>query len=166
MLKSLIWVEQFGAEPPRGSLARLCRRIGASVHESHGKHGWRSKGELRREVLRLKRWYKPGRRESRVRWGIRRGYGASSETRGRHSVWTAKVNQHVRRLVSKRRLRGLWLWRTVALALREAGMTVQTGTVPVERLWAQFKAAFPSASRRMSLGWWKLLAALCFMRFN
>ena len=60
----------------------------------------------------------------------------------------------------------MWLWREMARALRAAGITVQSGTVPVERVWSQFKQACPSGAQRMRLPWWTLLAPLCYMRFN
>eukprot|EP00973_Karenia_brevis_P059866 8332747-Karenia_brevis.AAC.1 len=43
---------------------------------------------------------------------------------------------------------------------------MQTGTVPVERLWAGFEDYFPKASRSMGLEWWMLIASLCFLRYN
>jgi hypothetical protein len=63
-------------------------------------------------------------------------------------------------------LRGLWRWRAVALAIRRAGMSVQSGTVPVERLWASMQEMFPDGGRNMSLEWYTVLALLFFLRFN
>ncbi len=54
----------------------------------------------------------------------------------------------------------------VAVALWDAGLTVQTGTVPVERTWALFKQALPPAARAMKRPWWDLVMTLAYMRFN
>ena len=54
----------------------------------------------------------------------------------------------------------------MAQGVRAAGIPVQTGTVPVERVWSALKSFFPAASRRMSRPWWDLLAMLSYMRFN
>ena len=162
---SPIWLELFGAAPTRGALARVARLVGAELHMRNHAFGWCSKEELRREMLVLKRWYKPGRRVARRRIGMLRG-PKGEYVRGRATVWTAKLNAHWRRLLKKTRLAGMWRWRKVARALRSAGIAVHSGTVPVERLWAQFKEAFPPEARRMKRPWWDLLATLCFLRFT
>ena len=164
--KSRVWTDLFGTRPPRGSLARIARRAGAELHQSNQAHGWRSKKQFRVEVRRLKAWYQPGKKKSRVRLGMLRGSPACDRVRGRRTVWTAKVDAHCTRLLSKQRFAGLWRWRTVARALHSAGIPVHSGTVPVERLWSQYKTAFPVAARRMTRPWFELLAMICYMRFN
>ena len=163
---SRVWPQHFGACPPRGTMARLARRVGVELHIQNRAYGWRSKHEFRQEVRLLRRWYRPGRKRTRRRLGMLRGENSGGSTRGRASVWTAKLAAHARRLTSKKRLRGLWKWRVIARAIREAGITMQSGTVPVERLWAQFKQAFPAEARTMRLPLWQLLASLCYLRFN
>ena len=64
------------------------------------------------------------------------------------------------------RLQGLWRWRSVALGLRRAGIPVQSGTVPVERLWSSLVNMFPKSARVISLPWFTLLSNVAFMRFN
>ena len=54
----------------------------------------------------------------------------------------------------------------VALALWDAGMPVQAGTIPVERLWASLKDMLPNAARMVSLEWFEMLSKLAFMRYN
>ena len=57
-------------------------------------------------------------------------------------------------------------WRKVALATREAGIPVHSGTVPVERLWSLLKSMLSPAARFVSVRWFKVLAALMFVRYN
>ena len=47
-----------------------------------------------------------------------------------------------------------------------AGIGLQSGTVPVERRWSGLKDMFPPAFRRMSAGWFDLLAKLTVFRYN
>jgi hypothetical protein len=54
----------------------------------------------------------------------------------------------------------------VALALHEAGIAMQGGTVPVERLWASLTFMWPAAGRVLSPRWFWLLALLGFLRYN
>lgn len=162
-----VWKRTFRATPPRGALARIAYRLDVQLHPANGSYGWSSKRAFREEVRRLRKWYKPGRRQTRRRFGIiRDARVVGSQVRGRQSVVTAKIRKHLRNLVSTRQLEGLWHWRRMAQALRMAGIPMQTGTVPVERLWSSLLAFFPEAGRRMSRPWWDLLAMLSYMRFN
>ena len=164
---STVWKRTFGSIPPRGALARIAYRLNVQLHPANNAYGWSSKRAFRQEVKRLRKWYKPGRRQSRRRFGIMRVVGAvGTQVRGRQTVVTTKVQKHLRNLVSKLQLEGLWHWRRMAQALRQAGIPVHSGTVPVERLWNSLKAFFPEAARQMSRPWWDLLANLSFMRFN
>ena len=79
---------------------------------------------------------------------------------------TPAVMHHYRKLLDRTRLEGLWRWREVASALHGAGIGVQSGTVPVERLWSSLKSMFPGASRHMTLAWFNLLAKLTYFRYN
>ena len=54
----------------------------------------------------------------------------------------------------------------MARALRAAGIPVQTGTVPVERLWSALVSFIPDESRQMERAWWDLLAMVSYMRYN
>ena len=60
----------------------------------------------------------------------------------------------------------MWQWRKIALGLKAAGIPVQSGTVPVERYWSWMLQQFPSGGRRVSLGWFNVLSALSFVRYN
>ncbi len=50
--------------------------------------------------------------------------------------------------------------------IREAGCTLQTGTVSVERLWATMEGWFPAAAQTVSPAWWDVLSQLIFLRYN
>ena len=54
----------------------------------------------------------------------------------------------------------------MALATHAAGVSVQSGTIPVERLWASLLDMLPGAARDMSESWFALVADLSFLRFN
>ena len=82
------------------------------------------------------------------------------------TAWDAKLKEEYRRLVKPLCLRGLFKWRRCALALRRAGLSVQSGTIPVERHWSQFITLFPPATKRVSLKVFKLFAGLAMLRFN
>ena len=73
-------------------------------------------------------------------------------------AWNAKVEARYRRLQKPLRLRGLWNWRKCAAALHLAGIGVQSGTVPVERLWFSTDQFWPEMARDMHKDWWSLLS--------
>ena len=160
------WASLFQATPPRGTLCRLARRMSVTVHASLQKHNYSTQKDFRREVRRLRRWYRPGRKQSRHRRGILRSRSASAQVRGLRSVFNKKVALHYRRLLKPLRQEGLWKWRLVALSLHRAGMPVHSGTIPVERLWASLKDMLPSAARFMTVEWFNTVAALAFLRYN
>ena len=119
-----------------------------------------------REVRRMRCWYQQGRQTSRRRRGINRTYQQGPRVRGRTRVWNAKLKGEYRRLVKPLCLRGLFKWRRCALAIRRAGLSVQSGTIPVERHWSQFITLFPPATKRVSLEVFELFAGLAMLRFN
>ena len=160
------WKEIFNAKPPRGTLARIARRFKCSLHESMQKVNYASPQEFRKEVRRMRTWYRPGRKTTRRRRGIVRNKKTPLRVRGRRSVWNKKIAAHYRRLLRPLRQEGLWKWRMVALALHAARMPVHAGTIPVERLWASMKEMFPDAARLVSLEWFEMLSKLAFMRYN
>ena len=100
------------------------------------------------------------------RRGIRRGRFASPWRLGRRSVVTRKVEKHCKIMMSKLRVEGLFNWAKVARLFHEAGLPMQSATVPVERLWSNYVDYFPDAARGMTLEWWQLLNQLGYMRFN
>jgi hypothetical protein len=57
-------------------------------------------------------------------------------------------------------------WRKVALALHEADMPIQSGTVAVERLWSQLLGMLPGATTRLTPRWFRVLSMLMFVRYN
>ena len=114
----------------------------------------------------MRRWYQQGRQTSRRHRGINRTYQQSPRVRGRKCVWNTKLKGEYRRLVKPLCLRGLFKWRRCALAMLRAGLSVQSGTIPVERHWSQFITLFPPATKRVSLKVFKLFAGLAMLRFN
>jgi len=175
--KAKTWKTVFGAKPGRATIARIARRLGTAAHPSMGLVNYRTLGECWRALRVLRAWYRPGRKQTRRRRGIKRERGASDRVIGRSTVWNLKLEKYFKYLLGRKRtesgkkrvsitLRGLWRWQSVALALRRAGMSVQSGTVPVERLWASMLEMFPDAARGISLEWYRMLAMLFFLRFN
>ena len=160
------WKQIFNAKPPRGTLARIARRFKFSLHETMQKVNYASPQAFRKEVLRMRTWYRPGRKGTRRRRGIVRNKNAPLRVRGRRTVWNKKIAAHYKRLLHPLRQEGLWKWRMVALALHAAGMPVHAGTIPVERLWASMKDMLPNAARLVSLEWFQMLSKLAFMRYN
>ena len=79
---------------------------------------------------------------------------------------TQKVLNHYTRLLDPVRLEGLWNWRYAAMALRGAGIEMQTGTVCVERLWAGLLWMYPPEAHNMSMAWFDLVAKLTYFRYN
>ena len=43
---------------------------------------------------------------------------------------------------------------------------MHSGTLPCERLWANFSSLLPAEARLMSRPWWDLLNSLCYLRLN
>ncbi|CAK0824524.1 unnamed protein product, partial [Prorocentrum cordatum] len=163
--RSDVWEEKFGAKPPRGTLARLARRFQACLRRLKGPHGWKSLKSLKREAQRIEAWYKPGRKTTTLRRGIwRASRPALVRKPGAKTAWTAKVQRHCRLLRKKLRLEGLWRWRPVARTFHLAGIPLQSGTVPVERLRSVSESMVPHAARAISLPWWQLLSMLSFLR--
>ena len=93
--------------------------------------------------------------------GVRRKRCAA---RGR--PWRKKVAAHFKRLRKPLRVEGMMMWRAVALATREAGIPVQSGTVPVERLWSCLSSMLPSGAQCISIRWFNVLSNLMFLRYT
>ena len=163
---SPVWKECFRAKPPRAVVATVARRCKASLHESVGWRNYDSQSEFKREAHRIKKWFKPGRKQTRWRRGIARGQQALDRVQGLKSAWTRKADAHYVRLVKRLSLEGLWNSRRASLAMRGAGVPVQTGTVSVERLWNSLKDMLPNGGRRISQPWFRLLSCLMFLRHN
>ena len=92
--------------------------------------------------------------------------GQGPRIAGSKSCWTAKVDVHYKRLLKPIRVQGLWAWRRVAMALHEAGVPLQSGTVPVERIWSSADDMIPTKARTVTEGWFELLADLIYLRHN
>ncbi|CAK0823800.1 unnamed protein product, partial [Prorocentrum cordatum] len=167
--RSPLWRRMFNARPPRGTLQRICRRLGTRLHPTLQRRNYVDQKEFRREARAIKRWHKPGRKLTRRRAGMlrsRRAVLRGGRARGLRTVWTQKVQLHYRRFLQPKRQEGLWRWREVALALHAAGIPVHSGAIPVERLWASMLDMFLSSARLMSRAWFDVLAALALLRCN
>jgi hypothetical protein len=164
--RSGTWKQLFGSLPPRGTVARLARLTGATLHDSVGFYNHTSPHTFKQEVRRLVRWYAPGRRVHRVRTGILRNRTGGVTVSGRRSAITRKVRAHFRRLRKPLRVEGLFNWARVAIATRAAGVPVHSGTVSVERCWSSLESMLPGAVRTVSVRWFNVLASLMFLRYN
>ena len=114
----------------------------------------------------MRKWYLPGRKQTRRKRGIVRDARMPHKVTGLKSAWSKKADAHRKRLFKPIRLEGMWAWRDVALSLHAAGIPVHSGTQPVERFWSCLKAMLPPAARHISLRWFNVLASLCFLRYN
>ena len=164
-LTAPVWSELFRALPPRGTVARLARRLGARLHDQSKPWRWSNKAEVRKEVRKMARWYRPGRKKVRRRKLVRDAQ-QNPELRGLTTAWNDKVRRHFKSFTSKLRLSGMWAWRKVARMYHLAGVPCQTGAVSVERTWYSMLSMVPPWTRCMSVEWWRLVAALCFVRHN
>ena len=117
-------------------------------------------------MKRVRRWYKTQKKKTRRRFGIHRNLRQSVRVKVRCTVMTKTLTAHFKRLFKKLRLEGLWQWRKVALAIRKAGVPVQTGTISVERMWSAFLEVLPAAGRRFTKDWFEILAMIFFLRYN
>ena len=164
--QQVIWHTLFNAAPPQGVLGRISRLLGASLPAKHAElYNFLDKDDFVDEVRRMEAWYQRPRRESRRRRGILRG-NKQSEVKGRAKVWTTKVAAHYARMRAPIRLQGFMRWREAALALHAAGIEAHSGTVPVERLWANIGSFIAAEATNVSEAWWTFLANLSDLRFN
>ena len=162
MAEASTWRSVFGCQPPRQTVVRICRRLEAVHHGSMKKHNVRGARDFRRQARRILRWYTQPKRNSMVK----RRHKSAVEVAGRQSVVNRKVRIHFRRLTRRLRVRGMMAWRRVALATLEAGVSVQSGTIPAERYWACMSSFWPPHASQVSRAWYQVLADLAFVRFN
>lgn len=161
-----VWRSVFGAFPPRGTVARIARRLDVRLHATAEPYGWRSQKAFRREARRIVRWYRKGRKNMRRNISLPRSDSTPEYVKGLKTAWTGKVNLHFKRFLGPIRQEGLWAWRRMSRALRMAGICQQSGTVSVERVWSYYKAEFPVANRVMTQSYFNVLSALLFVRFT
>ena len=69
-------------------------------------------------------------------------------------------------MATRQKIEGLFNWMQVAALFHTTGVPMQTGTVPVERLWSNYVDFFPKAARSLGPHWWGLLNDLGFIRYN
>ena len=63
--QSEVWLQLFGALPPRGTLARMARRLDMELDESVGFYVYESKAQFLEEVNRMEAWYKTIKKNTR-----------------------------------------------------------------------------------------------------
>lgn len=161
------WRRLCDARPTRGTLLRTARSAGVRIHPDNGWLNYKDLEEFREAVEEMEPWYRPGRRvKRRRRRGIVRTEDASDRVVGRRTVWSKKVAAVHARMLDPVTLEGLWNWREVALALRDADLAVLSGTTPVERLWGNAECFFPKDARRIAEPWFNFLSDLAYLRYN
>ncbi|CAK0847656.1 unnamed protein product [Prorocentrum cordatum] len=165
-LRPTVWQEEFQAIPPRGALERLAKRLGGPLHPDSGLHNFLDHSGFKKEIRRLRKRHKGGGRLTRARRGMIRSDTAPAQVRGARSVFNTKVRTHYRRLLQSARLEGLFAWRDAAVAIRAAGVAVQSGAVSVERVWGSLLDMFPDQARNVSPEWFALCSKVAFLRFN
>lgn len=57
-------------------------------------------------------------------------------------------------------------WQKAAEGTLQAGIPVQSGTIPVERYWSCFLTYLPTSTHFISLKWYEVLAGLAFVKYN
>ena len=90
------WKEVFKCHPPRGTMARIARRLDVKLHPRCGPHQWQTLRDFTTEVKRIKRfrWCKRGHKSSRPRRGIKRCRTAKERLCGINVVVTKKTLAH------------------------------------------------------------------------
>ena len=160
------WRTIFGASPTRGAVLRLCAAFGVDAHDTLAYHGFETLACFKNAIRAHLKWYAPGRKTCRARRGICRRLQAAPRLHGKRSALTMSVQAHYDRLLKPLRLEGLWKWRDAALAIADAGVPLQTGTVAVERWWASLKHMMPANAACISERWFRVLLGLAYLRHN
>ena len=159
------WRAVFGVrQVPRGVLARIARRCSVNLHKTSQYHGYESLKHFKAEIRCMVKWYMPGRKLDKRRVGPLRSERQSPRVTGHPTAWSAKVKAHYKRLQKPLRLEGLWRWHKIAMGIIEAGVPMQSGTIPAERFWAGLLEMLPASSHNVSLEWFEILLALCYLR--
>ena len=164
--RSSIWLSEFGSFPPRGVLARLARRAGCELSDGNQFKNYGSQEEFLEEVRRMEGWYTQPRKQLRWHLGIDRAESGSYHERGLPTARNSKIADHYRKLKSAVRLEGLMSWRFIALATHAANSPMQSGTVPVERLWSNIQTFLPVQARQISGTWFSFLSDVAYLRYN
>ena len=73
------WQQLFGAFPPRGTLARIARRLQVELHANVKGHGWGSPKEFCLELTKLNKWYARQKKHDPSTWNQTRSQGRTLE---------------------------------------------------------------------------------------
>lgn len=158
------WLELFHSEPPRGVLVRLARRLSVDLHPTNQCWQYKTLAAFNDEIDRMQSWYEPGKKQWRWHKGIVRNEDGGKKVQGLVTVFNKSVKQHYKNLRNKVKQQGLWNWAKAATALRQAGIPVITGTIPVEQKWSHLKDMIPANARRISPEWWNMISNMTFLR--
>ena len=120
------WLPAFKGFPPRRTLGRIAKRFGADLHPTCQPFGFESEKEFRKEIRRIMRWYKHGKKSMRKNRNLPRKDNVPEYTKGLKTTFTKKVRTHFRRLLGPIRQEGLWAWRAMSRALRKASICQQS----------------------------------------
>jgi hypothetical protein len=159
-----VWKNVWGSQPPRGTVARIARRLQVELHVSCRQWAYDGKHRFVEEIGRMEAWYTPGKKKDRWHRGIVRDGKPKRRATGQKSVFSPSVTLHYARLNKPLRLEGMWAWAEIAQSLHLAGLPVHSGTVAVERLWSLMKSYLPPQGRRMTEVWFSFLSDLCFLK--
>ena len=117
------------------------------------------------EVGRMEAWYKPGKKEDKWRRCVVRVGQKPLRKEGLKTMFSNSVTKHYQKLRDPLPVEGLLAWAEVAQAFHAAHLSLRTGTVSVERLWAHLKSYMPPSARSMSKPWYNLSMLSC-LAFN
>lgn len=108
VLQHPAWEQLFSAMPPRGTVARLARRMGVEMRDNAGFFNYLRKQDFRAEIKRIRKWYALGRKavaSSRSRQRrILRSHQARKRSGVPRSVLIGKVRLRYKRLLRQTRL--------------------------------------------------------------
>jgi hypothetical protein len=62
----------------------------------------------------------------------------------------SKIKNRYRLLLRPSRLEGLAAWADVAASISRTGLSMQSGTLPVERHWSFLTSVFPKAQKQLT----------------
>ena len=97
---------------------------------------------------------------------LRVGPRASKHVRGQGRVLNSKIKNHYRLLLRPLRLEGLAAGADVAASISRAGLSMQSGTLPVERHWRFLTSVFPKAQKQLTEPSFSLLSSIAYIRYN
>ena len=121
------WLPAFKGFPPRRTLGRIAKRFGADLHPTCQPFGFESEKEFRKEIRRIMRWYKHGKKSMRKNRNLPRKDNVPEYTKGVENNFHEKsANALPEAAGPPSRQEGLWAWRAMSRALRKASICQQS----------------------------------------